>query len=297
MGLSLVLLGVFLFLSQINGTQMWEPFMVWWPFILIVLGIEIIAYLFLSKQENPILKYDFVSILFIGVLGTMAIGFTVLISTGIMDEFQSVTRSEEKTFDLPAVEEKLTSDIIKIVIEAGNQPLKIEASSSNELHIFGTYRTMMDMKNQPPIVESSDYMMTNAVGNTLYVHIKEPGFKTGPFSNRTNIEATVIIPQHIQLEVRGDSYQRIELYPEAMAHNWNIHHNGELYIHLQENSDVMLTATAGNSLQQSPVNWDSFEIISKENQDERFKGILKLGEGIYPLNVFNSRLVSVHLAE
>ena len=69
MGLTLILLGIFLVLSQLLN---WKPAYAmtgWWPIIFIVLGIEILIYLFLAKQENPAVKYDVFSIFFVGFLG------------------------------------------------------------------------------------------------------------------------------------------------------------------------------------------------------------------------------------
>ena len=57
MGASLLLLGVFLLLSQIVGWDLTRVMISWWPIILVVLGIEILVYLLLSKSEKPVLKY------------------------------------------------------------------------------------------------------------------------------------------------------------------------------------------------------------------------------------------------
>ncbi|KRG11643.1 hypothetical protein ACA29_15925 [Lederbergia galactosidilytica] len=49
---ALVFLGVFLLLQQFLG---WDPALVlmsWWPILFIVLGIEILFYLFIAKSEN-----------------------------------------------------------------------------------------------------------------------------------------------------------------------------------------------------------------------------------------------------
>jgi hypothetical protein len=139
--------------------------------------------------------------------------------------------------------------------------------------------------------------MMQVVGSTLYLHMKDPALNRGPFANYANTEATVVIPQQMQLEVRGDSYQKLDLYPGEMAHNWSIHHNGEMHINLDKDSDVKLTAMGGYQLNEAQVEWDTFEKISNDNQEERYKGTLQLGDGTYPLNVFNSSHVNVHLLD
>lgn len=296
MGLSLVMLGIFLFVTQINGTPMLESLMIWWPLILIVLGIEISAYIFFSKQENPVLKYDFLSIFFVAVLGTIGIGFAVLSSTGIMQELQSVVGAEEKTYSLPALEQKLSDGISKIVIDTGSQPLSVESSASNELHMFGTYRTAV-YKDQPPIVETEDYTMIEAVGDTLYLYMKDPMLKTGPLSTATDMETTIIVPQKLKLEIRSDSYQSIDLYPGALANHWIIDHEGNLNINIRENSDISLSAISKNNMDSGLVDWDSVYKASRDGQEEVYKGILEIGEGTYNLAIFNSSYISVKLIE
>ncbi|NRD77721.1 hypothetical protein HPT25_09715 [Bacillus sp. BRMEA1] len=78
MGALLVLLGLLLFLSKFFELSIVQVMTAWWPILLIVLGIEILLYLFWSRQENPVLRYDILSIFFVGLLGTMGIVFAFL---------------------------------------------------------------------------------------------------------------------------------------------------------------------------------------------------------------------------
>ena len=102
MGASLLFLGLFLFFSKFLGLDLVQVMTAWWPLLLVVLGIEILLYLFLSRQEKPVLKYDFLSIFFVGVLGTAGILFAILSTTGIMGKVEDVMAREERSFELPA---------------------------------------------------------------------------------------------------------------------------------------------------------------------------------------------------
>ncbi|MFZ3589433.1 LiaF transmembrane domain-containing protein [Bacillus sp. DJP31] len=308
MGLSLVLLGVLLFVSQMKGTQMVEPLLVWWPLILVVLGLEIIVFLFLSKQENPIVKYDFFSILFVGVLGTIGIGLTILTSSGLLTELQTFVQAEDQSINLPEIEEELAATIKRIVLETGSQNVNIEGSPENKLHIFGTYRATVGPKTEPPIKERDDYSLTKVVGNTLYVTIKDPSSHSGAFSTYMTLEPTIVVPDSIQLEVRGEQ-NTIALYPGSLANHWNVEDAGYVTVGLSKKNNVLLSAISNNNLQDGNVNWDSIETADKgginENnekgeadlQNNHYKGTLKLGDGTYQLNIFNSDLISVNLFE
>ncbi len=205
MGLSLVLLGIFLFVSQMTGTQLVEPLLLWWPLILVVLGIEIIVYSFLSKKEDPIVKYDFLSILFVGILGTIGIVFTLLSSIGLLSEVQDFMGAEYKSFDLPVVEENLPGTITRIVLETNGQKVNVEGSDEEKLHVFGTYRATISSHEKPPLKEKGDYIMTKKVGDTLYITIKEPTVSLSPFSNSTTtIEPTIVVPNSIRVDARDE---------------------------------------------------------------------------------------------
>ncbi len=212
MGLSLIFLGIALFPTQIKGIQMIEPLVLWWPFIMIVLGLEIITYFFVSRQESSFVRYDFISILFISVLGMIAIGFTLLTSTGIMKELQTVMQSETKTFELPEWEETIPGGVEKIIIETGNQRVKIDDSNSNKMYILGTYRTSINHKDLSPLEAVDEIALSRIVGNTMYVFMKDPVSKSFPLSDSTYLNATIVVPAHFELEVRGN-YIKMDTYP------------------------------------------------------------------------------------
>ncbi|MEK5038333.1 hypothetical protein [Sporosarcina sp. FSL K6-3457] len=296
MGLSLVLLGVFLFLTQIKGAKMFEPFLVWWPIILIVLGIEIILYLFLSKQENPVVKYDFISILFVGLLGTIGIGFTVLTSTGLLTELQTLVVAEDTSFNLPSIEEKLPDNITRIVLETSDHEVEIEGSDVNQLAIFGTYRAQVNPKSKPLIVDKDNYTLTKIVGDTMYVTIKATPRHSGPFSTYMTVEPTIIVPNSVRLEVRGKR-NTVALYPGSLANHWIVDGPSYVTMHVGKNNDVLLSATSRNNLQNGNVTWDSIETAKQGEDDKLNKGTLKIGNGTYHLDILNSELVSVNLVE
>lgn len=75
MGLLLVATGVLLLGSELYGYSGAMLILRWWPAILIILGVEILAYVLLSQDDQPKIKFDGLSI-FLTIL-------IVLISTGV----------------------------------------------------------------------------------------------------------------------------------------------------------------------------------------------------------------------
>ncbi len=311
MGISLILLGVFLFLSQIQGYEAIQPFLAWWPLVLIVLGAEIIAYIILSKQESPLIKYDIFSIMFVGVLGTVGIVLTLLLSTGMLQEFQQAVGSEDRTFDLPVYEHQLSGEIKRVVVDAGSQNIVVEGSNSRALHLFGTYTATILENEAGPIRTQEDYMMTELVGDTLHIYIKEPAMQTGLFNRYTRLAPTVAVPEDVAFELRG-KHQNVELYPNHLTNHWTINHQGDVQVTLQSDSDIRLTAESSANVAQWAVPWEAMtESVPEANKEleEEFaneleaedppvhKASLDTGSGQYRLNVLNSSWMTVRLIE
>ena len=87
MGILLVATGIVLLLSEIQGFNGARIILRWWPVLLIVLGIEVLAYVVLSNEEQPKIKYDGLSIflaIFIILLSTAVYGFNILLESGLL---------------------------------------------------------------------------------------------------------------------------------------------------------------------------------------------------------------------
>ena len=65
MGMLLIAIGVVLLAGQISGISSAKLIFNWWPIILVILGIEVLAHVYFSKEEQPKVKYDGFSIFII----------------------------------------------------------------------------------------------------------------------------------------------------------------------------------------------------------------------------------------
>lgn len=243
MGASLVLLGILLFMTQFKGWDITALFLSWWPFILIILGVEVLVYLFLSKQENTFIKYDFLSILFIGALGTVALSFMFLSMSGIMKEMQHTVFAEEKTFDLPTYHETLPHDVERIVLETQDPSIRLEGTTSNAIQAFGTYRANYMDEDHKLLSNIEDYMTVHKTNNTMYISIKQLPEKHGFFPERTRADIVLLIPVTIQLEVRdAGGYSGLTIRPGQLQANWFIQDVDHVTLHLEENSNITVDA-------------------------------------------------------
>lgn len=223
MGVSLLLLGSGLLFTQILKLDVGKIMLSWWPVLFIILGIEILLYLFNKKNEQSYIKFDFFSIFFVGIIGTVGIGLTILHATGfhvMMDEY---VFAQQRTIELPKYEETISKDITRIFIDADDQKIHLEAMEGQEVSLFGTLSGRMT--SSKVLNEPSDYALIEQQGDTLYVKLKQPQEK-----DMTNdwyfIDAMIIVPSHMNVEFANA--QHLGLNPRAAQSDWMISEIGSL---------------------------------------------------------------------
>ncbi|TDF93572.1 hypothetical protein [Paenibacillus piri] len=203
MGVTLILLGAILFISQWEGQQAFDTLIAWWPVMFIMLGLEIVLYLLFSKKENSVLSYDMMSVFFVGVLCIGCLGFTLLTSAGILGEVRSVLRSVDETRDLPAVKEAVADGVKKVVVQSQDHAMKVDKSTERTVQVFGTYRTRSKQGDEFKPLQKEQFVDVRTIGDTMYVQVKRPPEKRGIDPLYPNMMATVVLPQDVQVELRG----------------------------------------------------------------------------------------------
>ncbi|WP_258535510.1 DUF5668 domain-containing protein [Bacillus sp. 03113] len=298
MGTSLLILGVFLLLTQLFKLDVSNVMLSWWPIILVVLGAEILVFLFQSKQEKPFIKYDFLSIFFIGILGTAGIGFSILSSIGIMDKIDQQLTREERTMDLPAFNQPVDENIKRVVLQTKRDSITVEGTGSNDVSIFGTYR-MLANKNDKNMTKAEDYVSTFIKGDTLYVSVKELPEDTGPFERYASLSATILIPNDVKMEIEGNGND-ITLKPRTLLSNWRIDNSSTVSLDLYESENIQVAALGVQGFNGQEEKW-SIQEEKNEGDDEQMKdpslirrnGTLQKGDGSNRIDITNSAYINL----
>ncbi|RBP00884.1 hypothetical protein [Rossellomorea aquimaris] len=299
MGASLLFLGIFLLLSQLLKWDSAYVLAGWWPVLLIVLGAEILVYLFLSKQEKPILKYDFLSIIFVAVIGTLGIGFTVLQATGLMGQMQSFFDSEVKTADLPSYSHQVGDDVKRIVVDSSYYPITIETVTDKEVSVFGTYRSS-STGGKPLLSNPEDYLMTIQKGDTLYITLKSLPDSNGWMQSGRELDATLVIPGSKSLEILSD-YNEVTLKPRTISSSWEVSSSARVNLVLASSEDLTINAENVGDIQGEDAKWQYTEQTAVSDTDINNEGIpnksatLKLGSGQHPITISHSDQVNVSI--
>lgn len=289
MGLSILFLGVALLLTQIFQLKTATILLAWWPVIFIVLGIEILAYLYFSKQEKSIVKYDFLSIVFVGFIGMAGIGLTILATTGILDKVNEWANMEIKTMNLPEYGNPIQEDITRVVVNTGSHAITVEDSASDKVSIFGTYRAQTYGK-EAAITSANDYLLTKEEGDTLYIALKEIYNLPQPFQDRVELKPTILVPSNVNVEVNGQ-FNSLTLKPRSLASNWIINKVSDVDVRLADAADILIKARDVHELDGN--GWENNLNEKKSQEDPPTSGMMKVGDGKNILSIQDAQVVSV----
>ncbi len=294
MGASLVFLGLLLFFSKFLDLSLVQVMTAWWPILLVVLGIEILVYLVLSRQEKPMLKYDLLSIFFVGLLGTVGIGFAILSSTGVIGKVEEVMAREVRSFELPDFSYKTDDSIKRVVVRTVGYDMTVEATVDKEVSMFGTYRVQTTKKTK--LLESADdIIVANQKGDTLYLNFKMLPSEVGPFDSQGIVAATILVPNDIKLEVIGNN-DSLTLKPRTLANDWNIESVSSVVVDVAENSNLKVETVGVDNVRGKDGEWQVTEKLSDVNDENSTQknAVYQTGEGKYLLHIINAFDVSLN---
>lgn len=282
MGLSLLMLGVLLFLSQVLEQSIHELFSLWWPCILIVLGLEILVHLVWRKEEQPVLKYDVLSIFFVSVIGSVGILFALLTSTGVWEHIEAAVTEEEKSYELPSAGQSLSEVTKRIVIQSNHLDVNLEGMEGDEWHAFGSYRWYNPGSSQEkaPIEKVDDYLITRQVGDTLFIELLEPSSFSGLVSSSISLDLTLVVPVDRQVEIRNERGD-VDVYIPQTEADWFLEAQ-HVRLHLSDPQNMFLTARSNSPLVQGNQPWDD---VKMEEEMDLYIGTMKFGDGQYSMVV------------
>ncbi|WP_062352773.1 LiaI-LiaF-like domain-containing protein [Bacillus kwashiorkori] len=307
MGAALISLGLFLFAAQFLKINLSAVMKAWWPVILIILGIELLVFLQMNKKENPPVKYDFLSIIFVIVIGSLGVAFALANTTGIIDKIDYAVNSEQKTLDLPIFDEEVPSVIKRIVVDTA-YPLTIESTNELKVSVFGTYQSTV-RKLEKLVDKPEEFIQKHINGDTIFIRIKELPVKEQFFQTIGEVTPTILVPGNINLEVNGHQHE-IKLKSRTLLSNWEVTNAGNVTVKIKKDENVSVVAR-DSRIVNSELGWDQIKRLedfessdrtSEENekvlreyneQEWVVEAVKKIGKGEYTILVLDSESVQI----
>ncbi|MCQ6561878.1 hypothetical protein [Paenibacillus mendelii] len=206
MGIALTVMGVLLVTSQFNGARWLDQGLLWWPLLFILVGMEILVYLWRSPGEHPVLRYDVFSMFFIGLLGAGCLLFTTASATGIIDELRSTLGAREVQVEAQPLKLAIPAEVVRIVLQGDNVwggRLQVDPSKAGSpaIHAFGACKYTIGKAEQQP--DGVELIRTHQAGDTLYLTVNRPVEPRLLFTdNQTSCMLTVVLPSDKIVEVQ-----------------------------------------------------------------------------------------------
>lgn len=305
MGILLIAVGIALLVAQIKQYAVVEAVTTWWPVIFILLGCEILAYIHFSKEEHPKIKYDFASILLVLFLTMFGLGFYALTATGFLPRVSQMVMSREYTVLFPEARLVVPAEVKKIRVDTPSAQLKLAVSSSRELVAYGDANIFAKNEVEAKKLSGEDFILLRAVGDTLYVELRDLPRKRDFNPGATSAEYRLILPADIPVEIAHDGFGSLEIAAEGIRSDWMVNTRSpvEIAASSQANLEVRAKTRSGEMLFGN-VDWQisgqprrDTEMPDTNDRPDRQQAVqasVKWGEGKYKLYVNSEDRITVN---
>lgn len=284
MGFLLIGLGFALLISRLNGFNELSA-LKYWPVLLIIIGGEILWYVYRAKEDNVKVRYDIFSIFMVMIIIFTCVGLLGLTQIGIVDKLSVVVNAQDYQLQVPDKSIVTDSQVKKIIIEGPrNCSMTVRATNNKELVWRGKAYVSADSIETAEKLVQQDYIISKKIGEILYIsHNNTLRYNDMNYYARLG-ECTIFVPSNKQVEIEN-KYPLKVVYDELMS-DWFIdsHHNIEIL--LKDNIDMEITAPNGSIRM----------INSKENKedDKEKQERLVIGKGTHKLKVINCDNIKVN---
>lgn len=274
-----ITLGVSLLVYQFSPYSVAAVILSWWPILLILLGVEILIFLWLRRNDQERkLGYDMASIFIILLFGFVSIGLYALQETGILNLVKTEVLSQQ--YEVQTLPQYESLDGINKVKLIGNaRQIELHSTQENQLHHYSVWQSVLAY-NQEEAQEKVDHLVeTQREGDTLVITIQEPAFQHSLFGHRAYGKISLYVPEHVELET--DFYHAsLDVLVDSLANDWHIRsRHGFIAAYLSEEADIQVRVQ-GEVL-------EVFEEVDWEYDRRTESGLFSQGEGTHQLQLTN----------
>lgn len=196
MGIILIALGIVMLYSRIADIQAMDLILNWWPIILVLLGVEILAYIVLSKQEQPKVEFDVFSIVIITFI--MIVGVGAYAVTSVI-RYARVNTSILSAIDIYSFESRFEKNM---AVEPGERDvLKIKNSSGNVEVVKGDSDKIEVKANI--IIRNNDEEYAAEISDNIVEVIEKDviaiSSKTNQYSSKNGVIGSIQVNYYIRV--------------------------------------------------------------------------------------------------
>lgn len=180
LGLFLIGMGVLLALNTLTTIPLDRILSLGWPVLLIILGIEVLAYQMFHKNGNW--SFDIFSIFLIFVAGVSILAVYTVQSVGVIPMLKNTFMSQAYTVEIKE-SLQIGENIQEIEIDIPNGDIQLIGTETKIVNLNGTMRT--DGKDQQSAEEEiAQALIFREVGNKVIIQIQRPRNQFGWIPNQ-----------------------------------------------------------------------------------------------------------------
>lgn len=271
----------------------------WWPLILLLLGGEVLWYVFSAKEDQPKVKYDIFSIFIIATVVIFSMGLYAVSEVGLLVQAKEAIADQSYQLTTAAPEIKLAAGIKKIVVSAPESGLILRTVSGDAVLASGEVTVKAESQAAAEALLGSSPLLSKQVGDTLFLSFVQvdDGNKFGSHIRSSGF--TLVVPGNRQLDIQGGS--EVTVYAEKLSADLLLSRTSDTTIELAADADLQLTADlqtasdfAGN------VDWNitaltaTGEDQAEDSAENKSRGLLIFGQGTNKISILDGSRITVN---
>lgn len=198
MGITLILIGTAFAVSLWQDAEAYEMLMWVAPVVFILLGAELLIYLGVAGKRDTLVRYDWLSVFFVGLIGMASLVLALLMSSGLFDEIQRDMRTTQRTAFVETEKIVVPEGVRNVIVQSSGQ-VAIEQTSSRELHLMGQVRYW---SAEASAGAARGMLRTNTVGSDMYVFIGSPEWEKDSRVETLAPQLILTVPEGVTVERR-----------------------------------------------------------------------------------------------
>ncbi|MEK3884092.1 hypothetical protein [Paenibacillus sp. PL2-23] len=198
MGITLMLIGTAFAVSLWQDAEAYELLMWVAPVIFILLGVELLIYVSIAGKRSARVRYDWLSVLFVGLIGAGSVVLALLMSSGLFEEIQRDMRTTQRTAFVEAQKVEVPAGVESLIVIAPSG-LAIEHATSRELLLMGQVRYW---SAEAYTGAAQEMLRTQAAGSSMYIWIGTPEWEEGAKVTGMAPQLILTVPEGVTVERR-----------------------------------------------------------------------------------------------
>lgn len=248
MGTVLIVFGLVLLFAQFRKISAVELVFTWWPVIMIILGLEILAAYYFSGEDTPPIKYDFLSITMVLLIVGVTLGLYGLTSMGILPAIVENFGSGPHRVEVPEQRFVLKDGIKNIVVDGSGthsilNRLYVQEGESGQVVALAQAEVSAKSEEDAAALVPDSLVDAHRVGDTLFLDLKSV-----PAANRFQyppyVKHTIILPSDLNVQIEADTESPLKLKVGDLRNNWAINSSGTVEATVAMDADVKVDAFA-----------------------------------------------------